>query len=218
MKKLLSFVLVALFAFTASAQVTWNAKAGFGVSSCISSDGAEGVKAHFVGKIGVGMEYPISSNFSLMPSAEFALKGASFIDEEQYSSYGESFTTKYRDNVNLLYFQIPVLGAYRFNLNNHLNLVLKAGPYFAFGFYGNVKSEIEFNYDGNNEKIPEHSFDAFSDLGAKRFELGLDFGVDFELKRFVVGAEYEIGLTPIIGEDDFSLRNSAFYVTVGYKF
>lgn len=91
-----------------------------------------------------------------------------------------------------------------------MNLVVKAGPYFAFGFAGKVNADDSYgSYDG----------DVFGDeIGAKRFELGVDLGVDFEFKRWVVGAEYEIGITPLIKEDGATARNSAFYVTAGYKF
>lgn len=69
MKKVLSFLVMATITIVASAQITWNAKAGVGISSVILSEGSEGSKIHLVGKLGAGMEYAISSNFSLMPSA-----------------------------------------------------------------------------------------------------------------------------------------------------
>ncbi len=207
MKRLLSFLVVAIVAIAASAQITWNAKAGFGFSNCIYSDGDNSdAKTHFVGKIGLGMEYPLSANFSLMPSAEFALKGAKWGAEME------------KETVDIYYFQIPVLAAYRFHIADRLNLVAKAGPYFAFGFAGSV--DYSSTYGGESY---DESDDLFSDeVGGKRFELGLDFGVDLEFQRFVVGAEYEFGLTPLVKYDeegdDFSIKNSAFYVTVGYKF
>ena len=207
MKKILCFLVVAMFAITASAQITWNAKAGFGISSCILSDGGEGSKPHFVGKIGVGMEYPFSANFSLMPSAEFAYKGAKFSYNE--SDKGIGYSSK--ETIDIFYFQIPVLAAYRFNLTDRLNLVAKAGPYFAFGLGGSVNFSDSESYKAKAG--------VFSDeIGGKRFEVGLDFGVDLEFRRFVVGAEYEFGLTPLVKEEGASAKNSAFYVTVGYKF
>lgn len=207
MKKLLCLLVVAMFAITGSAQITWNAKAGVGISSCIMTDtGGEGSKMHFVGKLGVGMEYPFTSNFSLMPSAEFALKGAKWkVVEDDWSS---------DERVDIYYFQIPVLGAYRFNLTDRLNLVLKAGPYFAFGFAGNVKES--FSGYGESESISAGVFS--NEVGGKRFDVGIDGGFDFEFKRFVVGFEYEYGITPLISEDKETAHNSAFYVTVGYKF
>lgn len=215
MKKLLCILVVGIFAMTASAQITWNAKAGFGISKCLYSDGDnEDGKTHFVGKLGVGMEYPLTSNFSLMPSAEFALKGA---------KWGEKFEGwTYEETIDIYYFQIPVLGAYRFNLTDRLNLVAKAGPYFAYGFAGKAKLSESFGSGSHNEDYSE-SENLFKN-GGKRFEVGLDFGVDLEFKRFVVGAEYEFGLTPLYKEksekadESYSIKNSAIYVTVGYKF
>ncbi len=188
---------MAAVAVAASAQITWNAKAGVGVSSVLLSGGDGGTsKIHFVGKLGAGMEYALSSNFSLMPSAEIAYKGAKFSE------------TGFTQNVDILYFQIPVLGAYRFHLNNHLNLVGKVGPYFAVGLAGWI--------NGDDAEFGKYKDDVFS--FAKRFEVGVDFGVDLEFKRWVVGAEYEIGITPLVSGGGESARNSAFYVTAGYKF
>lgn len=200
MKKFLSFVLMAVVAVAASAQITWNAKAGVGISSVISNADWGTSKIHFVGKLGAGMEYALSSNFSLMPSAEFAYKGAKFSNE----------SLAYETNIYVFYFQIPVLAAYRFHLNNHLNLVGKVGPYFAFGLAGWFNNKYEDGYD-----IEEYKEDVFN--YAERFEVGVDFGVDLEFKRWVVGAEYEIGITPLISGAGHA-RNSAFYVTAGYKF
>ncbi len=205
MKKLLSVLLLLAATITASAQITWNAKAGLGMSS-LMGDGD--VDSKIVGKIGVGIEKPISPNWSLMPSLEFALKGA---------KYGEA---GYSENVSLYYVQIPVLAAYRFHLTGKWNLCLKAGPYFAYGIAGDSSYEEDGKGSGSD--------DVFGvEIGAKRFEMGLDFGVDFEYGKWVVGAEYEYGITPLIdfpedfdeyGSYEYKLKNQAFYVTVGYKF
>lgn len=203
MKKL--FFLIAAFMLTvsASAQVTWNLKLGGGFSSFVfSSDDSEfDMKSRFVGKIGVGMEVPFAPNWSLMPSLEFAMKGTKGKDD-----YIE-------DKIDLTYIQVPVVAAYRFNLNDHLNMVVKAGPYFAYALSGNEKV---------TEGSQEWEYDIFDDYeGSKRFEVGIDAGVDFEIHRFVVGVEYERAFTNIIsaGDDaDFDLKNQAFYVTLGYKF
>ena len=172
---------VAFAAMSASAQITWNVKGGVGYAHLLGD--TEGLKGHVVGKAGVGIEKPFTSNWSLMPSLEVALKGCKI---EDYKS------------MNLLYVQVPVLAAYRLNINDSWNTTLKAGPYFGVGVYGTEN--------------------AFSDLGCKRFECGLVLGVDFEYHRFVFGVEYELGFTNLVEEDGASARNAAFYATVGYKF
>ncbi len=190
MKKLFCLICMGLFIATASAQITWNAKGGLGLAKCIG-EGETGNK--FVAKAGVGIEKPLNANWSLMPSLELAWKGYD-IDEEGYSETADMF-----------YVQIPVLAAYRMNLNDNWNLALKAGPYIAYGIFGNV------SVSGYGESESIDVFDV-----AERLDIGLDFGVDFEYHRYVIGAEYEFGLTSISKEGD--VKTSAFYVTVGYKF
>ena len=202
MKKLFCLICMGLFIATASAQITWNAKGGLGLAKCT---GDYETKSKFVAKAGVGIEKAFSPNWSLMPSLELAWKGYK-IDEE---GDGASF----KEDASMLYIQVPVLAAYRMNLNDSWNLVLKAGPYIACGLFGNSDYEYKSNYDDGN--YSESGSDDVFDY-AERLDIGLDFGVDFEHHRYVIGAEYEFGLTSISKGED--VKTSAFYVTVGYKF
>ena len=194
MRKLFSLVFVALFAVTASAQITWNVKGGVGLATCYGSE--VGLKNHFVGKIGAGIEKPFAKNWSVMPSLELAWKGTE--TEDYYSDGGK---------LDIFYLQVPVVAAYRINVSNSWNITLKAGPYFAYGLSGDFK-------------IGEEKIDAFSDDGdCNRFDAGLDVGIDFEYHRFVFGAEYELGLTKMTdGGKASGVKNAAGYITLGYKF
>lgn len=83
-------------------------------------------------------------------------------------------------------------------------MTMKAGPYVAVGVYGRLKDDYE-------------SMNIFtSEAGGKRFDLGLDLGLDFEYHRFVFGVEYELGFLSMTDGGD--LKNCALYGTVGYKF
>ena len=154
MKRFLSLVCVTMLAMAASAQITWNAKGGFGVATCYGSD-TEGLENHLVSKIGAGIEYPLTSNLSLMPSLEFAWKGTE----------GEG------NNLDLYYLQVPVVAAYRMNLTDTWNLTLKAGPYFAF------KISDKVNDSGN---FGAESFDAGLDIGIDFEHHRFVFGVEVE--------------------------------------
>ncbi len=187
MKKIFCLMFVAFIAMAAQAQITWNAKAGLGFAKCKSD---EPTKNALVWKAGVGLEKPLSANWSIMPSLEFAMKGS------KYSYYGEE------DELSLSYIQIPVLAAYRFHVNNSLNMVLKAGPYVAYAIKG--------DYEGYD------IFEDDADTGGKRLDFGLDLGVDLEYQRYVVGFEYEYGFTSI--EKEWETKTSAMYLTIGYKF
>lgn len=187
MKKLFSLLCMGMFAVVASAQITWNVKGGLGVASCYGD--AEGLSSHFVGKIGAGIEKPFAPNWSVMPSLEIAWKGAEYDGNDGY-----------KETLDLFYIQVPIVAAYRMNLNDSWNMTFKAGPYFAYGFSGKIS---------NNQGDSEDIFDT-----VKRFDAGLDFGVDLECHRLVFGAEYELGLTKLTS----GVKNAAAYVTVGYKF
>lgn len=206
--------------FCASAQVTFNAKLGGGMSwapmSEKGSDEGFDNKGLFVGKIGFGAEIPVSQNFSVMPSLELAMKGGKYEakdDEESISS-----------KLNVTYLQIPVMAAYRLSLNDRLNMTLKAGPYFAYGLSGNMKTTVDINNVTETEKADIFSDKEMGGKAADRFDVGGILGVDFEYHRFVVGAELECGFTDMYKASDPSdnysvkIKNLAAYVTVGYKF
>lgn len=201
MKKILSLVAMLMLTVAASAQITWNVKGGIGFSACYGS--TEGLKAQMVGKAGVGIEVPLSANFSLMPSFEVAIKGCEFDKEKYYWGVIDGKDCS-GGNLEITYLQIPILGAYRFNLSDSWNITLKAGPYFAYGIDGRFK-------------VDDYKIDLYKDTNAKRFDVGADVGVDFEYHRFVFGAEYEIGFSNMSSGDN-TIKNMAFYLTVGYKF
>lgn len=198
MKRLFFLACTVMIAVAAPAQLTWNAKLGAGFASCAGDINDDGnVKLHFVGKAGVGIEYPLSDNLSLMPSLEFAVKGTKY-DEKKFS-YNRVF--------DLYYAQIPVMAAYRLNLNDDWNLTLKAGPYFAYGITGS------FEWEEDDYSVSGDLFDHMN-----RFDAGIDVGIDFERHRFVFGLEFERGFTNMSKGGDASCFNQAFYATVGYKF
>lgn len=203
MKRLVLLVCVAMLTIAASAQITWNVKAGGGVATMWGGD-LNKVKPHFVAKIGIGIEKPLSSNLSLMPSLEVAWKGVK--DETDFYNKEERFDATY--TYNFLYIQVPILVAYRFNLNSDWNLTLKGGPYAAYAVYNN------YNLSLSNER-GSGSQNFTKDI--KKFDAGLDIGIDVEYHRFVFGVEGEIGFLSIYGSDS-SVNNLAFYGTIGYKF
>ena len=206
MKKLFVFLFVMFAVMTANAQVTWNLKGGVGMASCISSGDAGNSKLKFVAKFGGGLETPITQSLSFMPSLEVAWKGG------KYKMYDGDAT------LNLIYLQVPAVLAYRVNVNDRLNMTMKAGPYVAFAVSGNMKQDytvgaMAYHYDVNIFDEGENGVAK----AAKRFDVGLDVGLDFELHRFVLGLEYELGFVSF-APNDASLKNQAFYLTVGYKF
>jgi opacity protein-like surface antigen len=195
MKKGLIFVLFALVSIVSYSQISWNAKVGMNMSNITDSE--MDMKIGF--QAGVGMEYAFSDMWSIRPSLMFTTKGAKLSEEGVDVTY------------NPMYLELPVMAAASFAIADDQNIVVKAGPYFAFGIAGKAK----FSADGESEKI-----DLFGDgedqMGMKRFDAG-GVGVAYEISKFFVDLTGEFGLTKVAGGDG-SPKNMNFSIGVGYKF
>ena len=206
MKKLLTIVCAITFAIPTCAQVTWNAKGGIGFASCIVGGNNES-KLHFVGKVGFGLEKPLSSNLSLMPSLEIAWKGGKYgLNSKGYEG---------DESLNIFYAQIPVVLAYRLNLNDRWNMAIKAGPYVAFAISGRDQQNFSYNGKRYSGTLDIFDKDEMGGEAAKRYDVGIDIGIDFEHHHYVFGLEYELGFISMAPN---GLKNQAAYITIGYKF
>ena len=193
MKKGLIFVLFALVSIVSYSQISWNAKVGMNMSN-FTGDMDTDMKIGF--NVGVGMEYQFSDMWSIQPSLMFTQKGAKQ-DEVK---------------MNPMYLEIPVLAAARFAIADNQNIVVKAGPYFAFGVAGKVKvgdDKADFFGDGDDQ------------FGGKRFDCGIGVGVAYEIGKFFVGLDGEFGFTNVVdfkSDGVSNPKNMNFSIGVGYKF
>ena len=193
MKKGLIFVLFALVSIVSYSQISWNAKVGMNMSN-FTGDMDTDMRIGF--NVGVGMEYQFSDMWSIQPSLMLTQKGAKIKED------GE--TMKF----NPMYLEIPVFAAARFAVADNQNIVVKAGPYFAFGVAGKVKvgdDKADFFGDGDDQ------------FGGKRFDCGIGVGVAYEINKFFIDLTGEFGLTKIY-DGDGAPKNINFSIGVGYKF
>lgn len=193
MKKGLIFVLFALVSVVSFSQISWNAKVGMNMSN-FTGDMDTDMKVGF--NVGVGMEYQFSEMWSIQPSLMFTQKGAQ-IDVE-----GE--TLKF----NPMYLELPIFAAARFAVAENQNIVVKAGPYFAYGIAGKAKAggeKMDLFGDGDDQ------------LDMKRFDAGIGVGVAYEINKFFVDLTGGFGLTKLFDGDD-APKNMNFSIGVGYKF
>ncbi len=165
---------------------TW--KAGVGIANLTGSDDA-GVKSTISFKLGVGYEFEVSESFSIEPAAMLNNKGFKI---EGFSGY-----------VARYFFEVPVLAAYKMNLNNNCQLYINAGPYVAYGLFG---SDIEWS-DTEKTKV----FDA-----CNRFEAGIEAGAKVVFERMSVGVDFNRAFTKAF--DDVKTYSQVIGLTFGYKF
>ena len=137
---------------------------------------------------GVGIDLPVATSFSVQSGLMFTGKGA---------KKGDLKATP-------CYLDIPILAAYKMPIADDVNFVVNAGPYIGIGLGGKVK------YD-------DLKSDYFGDDGAKRFDLGLQYGVGAEFGDHILlnlSGQYGF-ISPFEDSDE---KNLGFFLTVGYRF
>ncbi|MDR0962583.1 MAG: PorT family protein [Mediterranea sp.] len=200
-RNVLLFVFV-LIAAAASAQISWNAKAGMNLSNITGVEGDFKIGYN----VGAGMEYAFSSTWSLQPSLLFTAKGA------KESSDGITTT------INSLYLELPILAAARFPINPKTNIVISAGPYLAYGVGGKTSVSVD-GIKVSLDTFGTTTVDGESGEGLKRFDAGLAAGIALEFNKIVVGLNGEYGLLDVAEtEGNESYKNLNLYLGIGYKF
>ena len=141
MKKGLIFVLFALVSIVSYSQISWNAKVGMNMSNLTGLE-ENSMKVGF--NVGVGMEYQFTEMWSIQPSLLFSTKGT----KQDFSEDG------YKDEYtyNPMYLELPIMAAARFAIADNQNIVVKAGPYLAYGIGGKVKNSWSDGDESGEDK------------------------------------------------------------------
>jgi len=191
MKKLLSMA-VALFAattmFAQTEDGTFTLQPKVGMTIANSTNDNTSAKVGFIGGVEAG--YQFDKHFAFTMGVNYA----------QYGCKIENTDLK----MNMDYITVPILANYYVCQG----LAIKAGLEPAFKVSASYKyPDLPYDID---EVLP-------SDIGgAKAVILSIPVGASYEYKNVVLDARYNIGVTDAI--DNLSSKNSAFVLTLGYKF
>jgi len=173
-----------------SQQTTFGVRAGANISRWnITSIGSDIKSSSLAGlEAGLLADLSVSRSFSIQPEVDFSMYGTKF------SSGGSSI--EYRVN----YINIPVLAKY------HLpqGVSFFAGPQLGLLISAKGKIEGEEKQDIKNYL---KSTDVFAVIGA---EYDSPIGVS-------VGVRYNHGFVNIYEEEEGSIKNSSFGISLGYK-
>lgn len=138
--------------------------------------------------VGLGVDLPVATSLSVQSGLMFNGKGAKRGDVKSSPCY----------------LDIPILAAYKIAVAEDVNVVFNAGPYIGIGL-------------GGKTKVYNEKYDYFGDDGAKRFDLGLQYGIGAEFADHILlnlSGQYGF-ISPI---EDSSSKNLGFFLTVGYRF
>ncbi|WP_300725160.1 porin family protein [uncultured Bacteroides sp.] len=178
MKKLFLTLILGCFALVGFSQARFDVKVGMSMTNITDSEGD--MKVGYT--VGLGIDYPINTNWAFQSGVMFTGKGA------KYGDY----------KLNATYLDIPLLAAFRAPIANDVNFVANAGPYLSCGIAG---KDDYFTEDG---------------LDAKRFDLGLQFGVGAEFGDILLNLTGQYGFINRYEVGD--CKNVGFYITAGYRF
>jgi len=225
-KKILKITILAAFTMLigkSSAQLTYFARGGMNLSSIVSID-ADGVAEKNLStrvgfQIGGGVDFTLNKNFGVEFSALYAQRGANF---NFTSSLGPGFDVSMTEKITMNYIDIPL--NFRFSTKvgpGKLNILV--GPKFGIGMSGSVKGEMKSSVMGqsNTTAIDEKlAFGSNDTSDFKTLDIGLGFGLGYEIEKFHIQASYTYGLTNHVPNPERSEKGTQNMITisVGYRF
>ncbi len=216
MKILMRLLIVAvMFCFAAESYAqTYGVKAGLNLSNMLMKDDDETYSDDFKMvpgfHVGPTAEFPLTDAISFETGLLLSTKGFKINEEEG----GAEFKT----NINLLYLDLPLTAKATYDLNG-TKIFGTFGPYIGMGLTGKYKYEM--SYEGESESDSESvEWGSDEDSDFKRLDYGLTIGAGVEVKSFIVGVSYGLGLANIAAETegDYKVNNRVLGISVGYKF
>jgi len=222
--KLISIAMILMLSGSlAMAQGYEKAKTSFGVIGGINFQNLTGKAASgdkltndmIIGyHAGVNIQIPLAPQFYFQPGLLFSAKGA----KNSYSSI--TSTTK------LSYIEMPLNLVYKAMLGNGY-FMLGFGPYIGYGIGGKVTTkggDLELETDVEFKNVVEAG-DPLLTTYYKAFDVGGNIFTGYQMANGIFGQfNTQLGLVAInpedkrIANDDSSVKNTGFGVSVGFRF
>lgn len=204
MKKILLLLCCVFAASAVFAQLpTFGVRGGLSFANFAVSDGTRSSTASTVNTFALGVfaDFKTGTNFSIQPGISYAGKG----------SVGADAKTGTTADIKTYYLQIPINIVYHFPAAFG-HVYLGAGPYAGIALSGKAKGRYSSTL---NEDI--HFGDGPDDF--KRTDFGLNGIGGFEFEGgFIIGINYDLGLSSIVHLDPITIKNRVFGISAGYKF
>lgn len=210
----------ALLSMGAYSQVSWNVKGGMNISNWSADYALNQSSDSKVGyKVGVGMEYGLNKMWSIQPSLLLSSKGMKVTQNPL--TRANYLITDFSLTVNQMYLEMPINAQVRIPLCNYSNIVIAAGPYFAYGIGGKSTTKLTFENGSTVETKGDTFGTGDNDANLKKFDMGLGAGVAFEMGHLSLGIESQFGFTKLMNSSDnqtSSPKNINYSLILGYRF
>lgn len=215
------FAIILIAGFTAQSQaqgISFGLRAGFDMQNINGKDSdGDALELDLVPRFNLGavVEIPVAPDFYFQPALLFSTKGAKTGDE----FLGQTIELEY----NLGYIELPLSLLYKPVLGNG-RFILGFGPYLGYGITG--KATYTLNSTTTEEDIEwTNEYEGTGTLAQfKPFDFGANVFFGYEL---AMGLSFQVntqlGLAKINpdsgdGDDEASLNNTGFGISLGYNF
>lgn len=220
-KSLLALALVAVGAFSASAQnyaegnstqaPYFGVRASFDLS-CPSSDPGKMYKNGAGFSLGAVYNMPLGSNFYFEPGASLYYDTWAFSEGRKEINDVSLWDVSFR-NFGL---EIPLMFGYQFNFTPSTSLMIFTGPTMRIGFV----NDMHYKSDGDGYEISDYE-GMYGDGGLyNRFDCAWKFGAGLNFDRYYVGVSGQVGMVNLykdnVAADHFRMNTVQF--TIGYNF
>ncbi len=221
--KTFKFLFACLFILVNSALVAQNTGTTFGVLAGVNLQTING--KNFLGTklsndmitgfhIGVNAQIPIVPEFYFQPGLMFSTKG--------FKNTENNIT----NTLNISYIELPLNFVYKGGLGNGF-IYIGLGPYLGYGVSGKstYKSEsISLEPNVTFANVVELT-DPITDVYVKAFDAGANIFVGYEMANGIfLQLNTQLGLLEInpedkrIVNDESSMKNTGFGLSIGYRF
>jgi hypothetical protein len=121
----------------------------------------------------------------------------------------------YKVSINIYELQVPLFLTGTFAISDDFKIKANVGPTFGIGVSGKLKME----YGSESETMDLYKKEEGEDKSmAKRFDLGVAFGVGAEFKNIYLGVGYDLGVTNISNYDDDKMNTGSLMISLGFTF
>lgn len=199
-KFLFSSLLLAVFSFTASAQVSLGLRGSYGFSDLRTDAELDVISDQFSNasslSFGVVAELPVSDVFSVRSGLEINRRGTTLRVGQDAPIFGTSVPFGAEAKTRFTYIDVPVLAQVSLPTGGAVRPYIFAGPTFGYATTGNVRTTatalISFNLMTTNIDLDEINYERFH--VAAMGGLGVRADLGDRLVTFVEG-RYEQSLT-----------------------
>ena len=163
--------------------------------------------------------FHLGTTFDIPLNEMFAIETGLFATTKGYQIKESFFGLEIKSTTNILNLEMPVSFKVMFPLGDNVKLYANAGGYIGVALVGVDQLTLEgFGESESDEEKIIFEEDEYGYRDYKRLDYGLTFGFGTEIKGFILGASYDLGLANISADDLTTIQNRVIKITLGYRF